>query len=264
MEGHLKPNISALSEPFASLVIPAFNEAHRLVASVRALREFLAYSRHTHEVILVVERSTDGTLELARQLTEGQAAFRVIGNPDQRGKGHAVRTGMLAARGEIAFFLDADLSTPLPEIGRFLAHFEQHPEAAILIGNRQHAQSVILKKQSLLRRKLGQTFNTILRLVARIQVKDTQCGFKAFRRSARDAIFPLQTVEGFAFDVELLILAERLGYRVADLPVEWRNEEGSKVHIVRDSWRMFRDALRIRSIVERTLAARLSGNSERR
>lgn len=253
---NLKPNFQASGAPLVSLVIPAFNEAHRLAASVRALREFLAYSPHPHEVILVVEQSTDGTLDLARQLTEGHAAFRVIGNPDQRGKGHAVRTGMAAARGEIAFFMDTDLSTPLPEIDHFLAHFAAHPEVDILIGNRQHAQSAIMKKQSFLRRKMGQTFNTILRLIARIRVKDTQCGFKAFRRPAREAIFPLQTIEGFAFDVELLILAERLGYSVADLPVEWHNAEGSKVHIIRDSWKMLLDAVRVRRVVAQTLTRR--------
>jgi dolichyl-phosphate beta-glucosyltransferase len=247
--------MSASGVPLISLVIPAYNEAHRLESSVRALREFLAYSQHPYEVILVVEQSTDGTLELARQLTEGQAAFRVIGNPDHRGKGHAVRTGMLAATGDIAFFMDTDLSTPLPEIERFLAHFAANPGADILIGNRQHAQSAILKRQSLLRRKMGQTFNTILRMIARIRVKDTQCGFKAFRRPAREAIFSRQKIEGFAFDVELLILAERLGFSVADLPVEWHNAEGSKVHIIRDSWRMLRDAVRIRSIVDHTLRA---------
>jgi dolichyl-phosphate beta-glucosyltransferase len=262
--GILKPDNLASGVPSVTLVIPAYNEAHRLEASVRALREFLAYSPHSFEIILVVERSSDGTLDLARQLTAGQAAFHVIGNPDQRGKGHAVRTGMLAAKGDIAFFMDADLSTPLPEIERFLAHFATHPETEILIGNRQHAQSAILKRQSLLRRKMGQTFNAILRLVARIRVKDTQCGFKAFRRSAREAIFPRQTIEGFAFDVELLILAERLGHRVADLPVEWHNAEGSKVHIIRDSWRMLRDALRIRRIVERTLHSTREAESKPR
>ncbi len=248
---HLKPNLPASGEPFLSLIIPAFNEAHRLVASVRALREFLAPCPHTYEVIIVVERSTDGTLDLARQLTEGDAAFRIIGHDEQRGKGHAVRTGMLAARGELAFFMDADLSTPLVEIDRFLVHFAAHPEVAVLIGNRQHAQSNIGKKQSLIRRKMGQTFNAILRTITRIEVRDTQCGFKAFRRAAREAIFARQKVEGFAFDVELLILAERLGYRIADLPVEWSNAEGSKVHILRDSWRMLRDAVRVRGMMTR-------------
>ena len=249
----LNPITTASGTPSVTLVIPVYNEAHRLAASIRALREFLAPCRFSYEVFLVIERSTDGTLELARELTAGQEAFRVIGNEDQRGKGHAVRTGMMAARGDIAFFMDADLSTPLVEIDRFLAHFSTHPEIDILIGNRQHPASAIMKRQSWLRQKMGQTFNVILRTTARIRVKDTQCGFKAFRRVAREAIFARQKIEGFAFDVELLILAERLGHPVADLPVEWHNAEGSKVHMIRDSWRMLRDAIRIRSIVEQTL-----------
>lgn len=232
--------------PLVSLVIPAYNEAFRLEASVRALREYLGRVPWTHEVILVVERSTDGTLDVARRLLDGQAAFEIIGSEVHRGKGHAVRTGMLRARGDIAFFMDCDLSTPLVEIDRFLAHFDAHPEVAILIGNRQHEHSVILKKQSIIRRTMGQCFNAILRRTAGIRLRDTQCGFKAFRRPAREAIFPLQRIDGFAFDVELLLLAEKLGFRVADLPVQWANAEGSKVHIIRDSFRMLMDALRIR------------------
>ena len=243
----------AAGAPFVSLIIPAYHEALRLEASLRALREYLGFARWSHEVILVVERSTDGTLELARRLTAGQAEFQVIGHDVQRGKGHAVRTGMLLARGELAFFMDADLSTPLPEIDGFLAHFAAHPGVDVLIGSRQHPHSAILKRQSLLRRKLGQAFNFILRRVAGITWRDTQCGFKAFRRSAREAIFPRQTLDGFAFDVEVLLLAQRLGYRVEDLPVRWINAEGSKVHLVRDSLRMLRDAIRVRRLVDRTM-----------
>lgn len=238
--------------PFLSLVIPAYNEAQRLEASLRALRGHLASTNVSHEVVLVVERSTDGTLELARKLTEGQAAFRVVGNETQLGKGHAVRTGMLAARGEITFFMDADLSTPLEEITTFLAFFDAHPEVDILIGNRAHAQSEILKKQSIVRRKMGQTFNTILRAITGIRIADTQCGFKTFRRAAREAIFPLQQLNGFAFDVEILLLAQKLGYRIADLPVRWMNAEGSKVRLLRDSFQMLRDALRVRCIIAQT------------
>lgn len=239
--------------PFLSLVIPAYNEAQRLEASLRALREHLASANVSHEVVLVVERSTDGTLELARRLTAGQAAFRVIGNETQRGKGHAVRCGMLAAQGKITFFMDADLSTPLTEITDFLAYFEAHPEIDVLVGNRAHAQSEILKRQSMVRRKMGQMFNTVLRAIVGIRIADTQCGFKAFRRAAREAIFLRQKLDGFAFDVEVLLLAEKLGYRVADLPVQWRNAEGSKVHIIRDALRMLRDALRVRRLVEQTM-----------
>ncbi len=243
----------ASGQPFVSLIIPAYNEARRLVASVQALRGYLSAVDWPHEILLVVERSTDGTLKLARELTAGQPAFRVLTHDVQRGKGYAVRQGMLAARGDIVFFMDADLSTPLAEIGRFLARLAGEPGVDVLIGNRQHAQSAILRHQSLPRRKMGQTFNAILRLLAGIRLRDTQCGFKAFRRRAVDAIFPRQTLDGFAFDVEVLLLAERLGLRVEDMAVEWANAEGSKVHIVRDSYRMLRDALRVRAVVERTM-----------
>ncbi len=239
--------------PFLSLVIPAYNEAQRLEACVRALRGHLASANVPHEVVLVVERSTDGTLELARKLTEGQAAFHVIGNEAQIGKGHAVRTGMLAARGEITFFMDADLSTPLEEIATFLAFFDAHTDVDVLIGNRAHAQSEIVKSQSFIRRKMGQMFNAILRAIVGIRVSDTQCGFKAFRRPAREAIFTRQKLDGFAFDVEVLLLAEKLGHRIADLPVRWTNAEGSKVHLLRDSLRMLCDALRVRRIVGQTM-----------
>ena len=240
-------------QPFVSLIIPAYNEAQRLAASVAALRGTLAGVDWPHEILLVIERSSDGTLELARALTAGLPSFRILAHDVQRGKGHAVRAGMLAARGDIAFFMDADLSTPLEEIGRFLARLAAQPEVDVLIGNRQHAGSAILRRQSLPRRKMGETFNAILRLLAGIRVRDTQCGFKAFRRRAVDAIFPRQTLDGFAFDVEVILLAERLGLRVEDMPVEWTNADGSKVHILRDSLRMLRDALRVRRIVERTL-----------
>jgi dolichyl-phosphate beta-glucosyltransferase len=227
--------------PEISLIIPAYREADRLEASVRALRDYLALVDWSHEVIIVVEKSPDDTLELARRLAAGQAAFTVLPQVVQRGKGFAVRQGMLAARGEIAFFMDADLSTPLPTIGAFLAHFAAHPETSVVVGNRQHAQSRIVRRQNLARQKMGQIFNALLRTMTGLRLLDTQCGFKAFRRPARDAIFSRQRLDGFAFDVEVLLLAEKFGLRVDDLPVEWSNADGSKVHLIRDSWRMLRD-----------------------
>jgi dolichyl-phosphate beta-glucosyltransferase len=234
--------------PDVSLVIPAYNEAHRLEASFRALREYLGGAEWSHEVVLVIERSTDGTLDLARRLAAGQAAFRVLGNEEQRGKGHAVRCGMLAATGAIRFFMDADLSTPLAEIGRFLEVFHARPATYVLIGNRQHAMSRILQRQSWLRERMGQTFNKVLRKITRLPFADTQCGFKAFRGHVVEPLFGAQRIEGFAFDVEVLLLAQKRGYIIEDLPVEWRNAEGSKVHMIRDSWRMLRDAWKLRAL----------------
>ncbi|MEQ1841201.1 MAG: glycosyltransferase, partial [Verrucomicrobiales bacterium] len=177
----------------------------------------------------------------------------------QRGKGYAVRKGMLHARGEIAFFMDADLSTPLPEMERFLARFAIAPPVDVLVGNRRHPHSAILKRQTFIRRKMGQTFNAVLRTIGGIKLADTQCGFKAFRREARVAIFSRQTIDGFAFDVEVLMLADRLGFIVEDMPVQWSNADGSKVRMVRDSLRMLMDAIRIRRMVGATLGQKDRG-----
>jgi dolichyl-phosphate beta-glucosyltransferase len=250
--------MSTKGEPYLSIIIPAYNEVQRLEASITALRAFLQSAPWTHEVIVVVELSTDDTLPLARRLTEGLEAFHVIGHQVHRGKGHAVRAGMLRARGEIALFMDADLSTPLAEIERFLARFDRPPRVDVLAGNRRHSDSAILKHQGFLRRRMGRTFNWLLRAVAGVRIADTQCGFKAFRREAREAIFAVQKLDGFAFDVEVLLLAEKLGFKVEDLPVEWRNAEGSKVNVVRDSLRMLKDALRVRRLVAAATAEKLA------
>ena len=236
-------------EPYLSIVIPAWREARRLPAALRALGEYDWQGRGV-EVLIVVEQSPDGTLELARELAAQQAHsslhFSVIDNGPQIGKGHAVRSGMLAARGAIVFYMDADLSVPLVEIDAFLRYFEGHPEAAVVVGNRQHPNSRITKSQAWLRRSMGQTFNRLLSALALTEIRDTQCGFKAFRREAAQAIFSRQRVNGFAFDVEVLMLAHRLRFTVRDLPVEWRNSPDSRVSIVRDSLRMLWDAVKIR------------------
>jgi len=241
--------------PALSIVIPAFNEAHRLPPGMTRIAEFCRAEAPRSEVIIVVEKSADGTLELAREFAAKQANFRVLGGEVQRGKGFAVRTGMLAATGDFVFFMDADLSVPLDEITAFLRYFEKHPEIAVLAGNRQHAGSEIIQRQSWLRQKMGQSFNRIVRRLAGLRLLDTQCGFKAFRREAAHEIFKRQQLDGFAFDVEVLLLAQRLGYSIADLPVRWINSPESKVHIVRDSIRMLLDALRLRRMIDREVPA---------
>jgi glycosyltransferase involved in cell wall biosynthesis len=239
--------------PALSIVIPAFREERRLPSALERLGEFCATLGESAEVLIVVEQGSDRTLEIAQAFEATHPQFVVIDNGAQRGKGHAVRSGMLRARGDVIFYMDADLSVPLAEVRMFLAHFAAHPEIDVLVGNRQHAQSRITRVQSWLRRTMGQTFNRILRVVSAAPLRDTQCGFKAFRRAAAQAIFSRQKLDGFAFDVEVLLLAERLGFRIADLPVEWINSPESKVQLVRDSLRMLRDALRVRRVVEETV-----------
>lgn len=241
-----------LNEPDVSLIIPAFNEATRLPQSLLKIVEFTGGNAFSYEVLVVVEKSTDGTLELAREIGAKQANFKIVDNEIQLGKGHAVRSGMLLAKGGIQFYMDADLSVPLEDVLFFLEYFRTHPEADVLLGNRQHKDSLILKKQSLLRRKMGQTFNRIIQSLSLLDVRDTQCGFKAFRKKASHEIFSRQRLDGFAFDVEVLLLAKKLGFNIADLPVHWANSPDSKVNIVRDSLQMFADTIKVRRLVEKT------------
>ncbi len=237
---------AAAAAPYLSLIVPAYNEARRLPPAMMEMAEWCKRFALPCEVLIVVERSSDGTLEIATAQAAQQAFFQVIDNKVHRGKGFAVRSGVMRARGEIIFYMDADLSVPLSEILSFLAYFEAHPEIDVLAGNRQHAQSRITRHQAWLRRSMGQAFNSLLQALSLVAFRDTQCGFKAFRRAAAHAIFSRQTIDGFAFDVEVLLLADRLGYRTADLPVEWINSPESRVHIVRDGVRMIRDTLRVR------------------
>jgi dolichyl-phosphate beta-glucosyltransferase len=245
--------MSNAGAPTISLVIPAYNEAARLPQSLRKLTEFSQRFTVPVEVLVVIEKSTDGTVELAREAVAKQTNFRIISNDVQRGKGYAVRTGMLRAAGEFLFYMDADLSIPLDEVLFFMDYFTTHPSVDIIIGNREHAQSRVLSQQSPLRQKMGRVFNNIIQSLALLEIHDTQCGFKAFRKKAAHELFSRQQLDGFAFDVELLLLAERLGFEIVDLPVRLTNSPGSKVHIIRDSLHMLSDVIRVRKLVEKSL-----------
>ena len=237
-----------------SIVIPAWNEAARLPSSLEQLRAFREGLALDVEILLVVEPSADATLEIAQAFAARAPYFQVIANPVHGGKGFATRTGMLRAQGDYVFYMDADLSVPLGEMLGFLEEFKARPELHVLVGNRAHAQSRITRRQTLLRQRMGQLFNRVLQGLALVSLADTQCGFKAFRREAAREIFSRQTLDGFAFDVEVLLLAQGLGYPVADLPVEWINAPESKVNILADSVRMLLDSARLRRRVEKALA----------
>ena len=257
--GNADPNESSgkpgTSDPQISIVVPAFNEASRLPRSLSLLCDYFDATSWSFEVLVIVEQCTDGTLEAAREAIAGHAGFHVIDNVVHRGKGYAVRSGMRQARGAIQFYMDADLSVPLEEIDQFLAHFEAHPEDDVLLGSRKHPGSRIERHQSFLRESMGKTFNAVLRSLSLLPFRDTQCGFKAFRREAAREIFALQTIDGFAFDVEVLLLAQSFGYRICELPVRWLNSPDSKVDIVRDSLRMLMDAFTVNRRVARCVAA---------
>lgn len=228
--------------PAVTIVIPARNEAARLPASLREIRKFFPFEKW--EFLIVIEPGTDNTEALARKAVEGDARFRVLPNAAARGKGFAVKTGMLAAEGEVVFFMDADLSVPLSYVHRFL---EKSHEADILIGSRRHPDSIIRKRQPWAREACGRVFNHALRLMGSTQSRDTQCGFKAFSRRAAQEIFSRVEQDGFGFDVEVLALGHCLGFRILEMPVEWSDAAGSHVVPVRDG---------VNALVQAMLAAR--------
>lgn len=245
--------MSEASEPEVSVVIPAFNEERRLP---RALRELTDYGRargRAFEIIAVVEPSRDRTLKLAGDIAHRRSGVRVIENPVQRGKGYAVRTGVHRSRAPIIFVMDADLSVPVDHVGFFLDRFAEDPGIDLLVGNRQHAESLIERHQSAFRESMGKSFNHLVRLFGYSRLLDTQCGFKAYRREAAQAIFSRQTIDGFACDLEVLLLAEAMGMRVEDMPVRWINSPESRVRLVFDSVDMFLDLLRVRRLVRKAL-----------
>lgn len=241
---------------FLSIVIPAYNEEARLPGTLESLVGHCARYAFPWEIVAVVEKSTDNTAEAASVIAARHPEISVIVNQVRRGKGYALRTGFGLSRGKIVFSMDADLSVPPEFIGVFLDVFSRDPDVDVLIGNRHHEQSTLVVRQSRGREFLGRRFNGLVRKLAATDLADTQCGFKAMRREAAAQTFLRQTLDGFACDVEILMLAKRMGFIVRDLPVRWINSPESKVRIVRDSLAMLRDVLLVRSRVARTLAER--------
>lgn len=243
--------------PSLTLVIPAYNEERRLPQSLRDIATFFGkLAPESLEVLVVVEKSTDRTLELAREAVRGDSRFHVIDNLVHRGKGFAVRSGMNRARGELVFFMDADLSTPLSEIFKFVSHFSTEPSCDVLIGSRADARSEILKRQTWFRQTLGRGFNKFVQAFGLRGIKDTQCGFKAFRAKACTEVFSRMSVNGFAFDVEALVLASAMGFKIDVMPVVWINSADSKVRVLIDPLKMLVDLIQIRFRVRRALRAR--------
>jgi len=238
--------------PPLSLVIPCRNESARLPATLESLAEFARATGLDAEVVIVVENSTDNTAELAQSWAAAAPGRRAICNPIARGKGYAVKTGMLSAGGDVVFFMDADLSVPLRFVADFLPFFADG--ADVVFGSRQHRDSVITRSQPFLRVFYGRMFNLCLRLLGATSFKDTQCGFKAFRREAAQEVFSRLTLDGFGFDVEAMALAEVLQYKIVERPVEWSDAPGSKVRALRDG---------ISSFYEAVLAARRAQRNHR-
>jgi dolichyl-phosphate beta-glucosyltransferase len=212
-----------------SIVVPAFNEQARLPQTIRRIQSYLAQSDWTfNEILIVDDGSTDGTAEAASVFAEGNPNVRILRNPGNRGKGYSVRHGMMEARGEWRLFTDADLSAPIEELDKLWAAMERDG-SQVAIGSRALDRSLIGVHQPGARETSGRVFNAVMRSVVGLPIADTQCGFKLFEGAASLEIFPRQTQERFGFDVEILFIAKKRGYRISEVPVRWNHVDGSKV-----------------------------------
>lgn len=231
--------------PFLSVVVPAYNEEERLPETIAAIEQYLARQKYTWELIVVDDGSRDATIEVARRCFTSPHS-RVVSNPRNMGKGATIRNGMTNhARGRFRLFTDADNSTPIEETGKLLKRLKR-TGADIAIGSRALKGSKLEVRQPIYREMMGRVFNTMVQLLAVPGIRDTQCGFKLFTAKAAEEVFPRQTLDGFSFDVEVLHIARRRGFRTIEVPVRWINSPASRVSPIRDSIRMFADLVRIR------------------
>jgi glycosyltransferase involved in cell wall biosynthesis len=232
--------------PSVSVVIPAYNEAARLGRSLREMMFYLA-SYGDAELLIVDDGSSDGTADVAERYLSEHCRFdwRVLRMPVNRGKGHAVRNGLLAAGAPVAVFSDADLSTPICELPK-LVDLIHDGDCDLAFGSRALDRRLIEAPQPFYRDRAGRAFNMALRIATGLPFHDTQCGFKAFRMVVCRPIIESATIDRFGFDIELLFVADRAGLRLKEVPVRWHHEDGSKVRLSRDGPRMLADIVTVR------------------
>ena len=247
--------------PRLSVVVPAYNEEQRIEATLRRIGEWLREHTADPEIVVVDDGSTDATADTVAAVQKDIPFVHFLSLGSNRGKGAAVREGVLAAQGDLILFSDADLSTPIEEAALLVAALD--PDTPVAIGSRGLRSSRLVKRQPLHRETMGRVFNHIVRLVLPLDIRDTQCGFKLFARREARRLFGALGTDGFAFDVEVLYRATLAGLGVAEIPITWRNDERSRVRPGVDSMRMLAELLSIRLRVRRDRrAGRLLGPDE--
>ena len=228
--------------PQFSIVVPAYREAPRIAASLAALSCACAETGRAYEIVVAVEPSDDGTLERAQAFAATHTQTRILDLGAHRGKGHAVREGVLAASGAIVFFTDADLSADVAAVGDFLDRFDADASLAGIVGVRRLRKG----KAPFLRRFLSRVFHALVRAAARVPFRDTQCGFKAFRQPFALELARAQTQMGYAFDIEWLKIACAKGWRVTEAAVAWTDYPHSHIRLLRDGFALVRAVWRLR------------------
>ncbi len=239
-----------------SIIIPAYNEQHRIGPTLDEIDEFLAASLLSYEILVVDDGSSDGTVALVDEMARSMPALRCLPTRPNRGKGHAVRVGMLAARGDIRVMCDADGSTPATEIPKIVNPIRLG-QADIAIGSRYADGSSCDRKQPFYRRWWSRLANSVVQRVLVRGIRDTQCGFKAFSAAAAEAVFLRTRIDGWAFDLEALALARRLGFAVTEVAVHWSDDPRSRISPVSDAVRVIRELVTIRLNLHRGVYGQL-------
>jgi glycosyltransferase involved in cell wall biosynthesis len=233
-----------MAHPYLSIVIPAFNESARIEKTLMQVMRCVEARGWDAEVLVVDDGSVDDTAELVRQWMKRYARLNLVKNPGNRGKGYSVRNGLLQAAGDVVMFSDADLSAPMEEAELLLAAIDAGADVAI--GSRWIDRTRQTIHQPMYRRFFGRCFNRLTRSVMGLPFKDTQCGFKAFRRPAAQMVFRLQRIERWGFDPEILFIARKLRYRIHEVPVTWGHDERSRISYLKDGLKMLEELARIR------------------
>lgn len=228
---------------YLSIIVPTFNEQRRIEGTVRAIHACVPSLCAAHEILVADDGSVDATSQIVTRLMAEGLPVRLLTDQTNRGKGSAVRRGVAASTGDLVLMTDADLSTPIQELDRFLNSIRAG--ADIAIGSRGLPASRIVVHQPRSRELLGRTFNLLVRMAILPGIRDTQCGFKLLRGSVARTLFARSTIDGFAFDAEILAMARRAGYKIAEVPVHWSHMNRSRVRPGRDGLRMLRDLIKI-------------------
>jgi len=240
-----------------SIVIPAYNEELRIQPTLERLSAFLSARSMSYELVVVDDGSADGTVALVQRLARTIPQLRVLATSPNRGKGHAVRVGMLAARGRVRVMCDADGSMPPEQLPKLLAPVVRG-EVEIAIGSRYADGALVDTTQPLYRRLWSRLCNRVVQRTLVPGIRDTQCGFKAFTADAADDLFRRAQVDGWAFDLEVLALARRRCYGIAEVAVEWSDDRRSRVNPLKDMWKVIREAVLIRQNLRRGVYGRLA------
>jgi glycosyltransferase involved in cell wall biosynthesis len=240
-----------MAHPQLSIVIPAYNESARIERTLARVMECVEQQGWDAEVLVVDDGSRDNTAAIIGQWMKRYPRLHLVQNPGNRGKGYSVRNGLLQAAGDVVMFTDADLSAPMEEAERLLAAISDGADVAI--GSRWMDKTRQTIHQPLYRRFFGRCFNGVTRMVMGLPFKDTQCGFKAFKRPAAQVIFRLQRIERWGFDPEILFIARKLGYKIREVPVTWGHDERSRISYLKDGTKMLEEMayIRVNSLIGR-------------